>query len=29
MSFEIAKEYLKKYGLENNVMEFPVSSATV
>jgi len=29
MSFEIAKEYLKKYGLENSVMEFTVSSATV
>ena len=29
MSFERAKEYLKKYGLENRVKEFPVSSATV
>lgn len=29
MSFERAKEYLKEYGLENKVMEFPVSSATV
>lgn len=29
MSFELAKEYLKKYGLENNVLEFPISSATV
>ena len=29
MSFERAKEHLKKYGLENKVMEFPVSSATV
>ena len=29
MSFERAKEYLKQYGLENKVMEFPVSSATV
>ncbi len=29
MSFLKAKEYLKKYGLENKIMEFPVSSATV
>ncbi len=29
MSFQIAKEYLKHYGLEENIMEFPVSSATV
>lgn len=29
MSLIKAKEYLKKYGLENKVMEFPVSSATV
>ncbi len=29
MSFIKAKEYLKKYGLENRIMEFPVSSATV
>ena len=29
MSFERAKEYLKKYGLEDKVKEFPVSSATV
>ena len=29
MSFIKAKEYLEKYGLENKIMEFPVSSATV
>ena len=29
MSFEKAKEHLKKYGLEDRVKEFPVSSATV
>ena len=29
MSFIRAKEYLEKYGLQNNIMEFPVSSATV
>ena len=29
MSFIRAKEYLEKYGLENRIMEFPVSSATV
>ena len=29
MSLVRAKEYLKKYGLENRVMEFPVSLATV
>ena len=29
MSFIKAKEYLEKYGLENRIMEFPVSSATV
>lgn len=29
MSFELAKEHLKKYGLENNVLEFSISSATV
>lgn len=29
MSLVKAKEYLKKYGLENNIMEFSVSSATV
>ena len=29
MSFEKAKEYLKKYNLEQNTMEFKVSSATV
>ena len=29
MSFVKAKEYLKKYGLENKIMEFDVSSATV
>lgn len=29
MAIEKAREYLKKYGLENNVMEFDVSSATV
>lgn len=29
MSFEKAKEYLKKFGLEDRVMEFDVSSATV
>lgn len=29
MSFVKAKEYLKKYDLENRIMEFPVSSATV
>ena len=29
MSLVKAKEYLQKYGLENNIMEFDVSSATV
>ena len=29
MSFENAKEYLKRYNLDNNVMEFSTSSATV
>lgn len=29
MSLVKAKEHLKKYGLENKIMEFPVSSATV
>ncbi len=29
MSFVNAKEYLKKYGLEKNIMEFDISSATV
>ena len=29
MSLEKAKEYLKKYNLENNIMEFNTSSATV
>ena len=29
MSFEKAKKHLQKYGLENKIMEFPVSSATV
>lgn len=29
MSLERAKEYLSKYGLEDRIMEFPVSSATV
>ncbi len=29
MSFINAKNYLKKYGLENNIMEFEGSSATV
>lgn len=29
MSFLKAQEYLKKYGLENKIMEFDVSSATV
>lgn len=29
MSLEKAKEYLKEYGLDNKVMEFEVSSATV
>ena len=29
MSFIKAKEYIKKYGLEKNIMEFTVSSATV
>ena len=29
MSFEKARNYLKKYGLDNNVMEFSVSTATV
>jgi len=29
MSIEIAKEYLKKFGREKDVMEFQVSSATV
>ena len=29
MSLEKAREYLKKYGLEDKIMEFPVSSATV
>lgn len=29
MSFIKAKEYLQKFGLDNNVMEFTVSSATV
>lgn len=29
MSFERAKEYLKHYGLEERIMEFSVSSATV
>ncbi len=29
MSFVKAKEYLKKYGLENRIMEFAESSATV
>ena len=29
MAFEKAREYLKKYSLENYVMEFDVSSATV
>ncbi len=29
MSFKKAKEQLEKYGLEDRIMEFPVSSATV
>lgn len=29
MSIQKAREYLKNFGLENEVMEFPVSSATV
>lgn len=29
MSFIKAKEHLQKYGLNNRIMEFPVSSATV
>ena len=29
MSFEKAKAHLSKFGLENNIMEFDVSSATV
>ena len=29
MSLTKAKEHLKKYGLEDKIMEFPVSSATV
>ena len=29
MSFIKAKEYLKKYNLEDKIMEFDVSSATV
>lgn len=29
MSFVKAKEYLQKFGLENSIMEFDVSSATV
>ena len=29
MSLEKAKEYLKKYNLENNIMEFNTSSARV
>lgn len=29
MSLIKAKEHLKKYGLDNKIMEFPVSSATV
>ncbi len=29
MSLEKAKKHLQKYGLENKIMEFPVSSATV
>ncbi|MBQ9747231.1 MAG: YbaK/EbsC family protein [Clostridia bacterium] len=29
MAIEKAREYLKKYGMENEIMEFDVSSATV
>ncbi len=29
MSLERAKAYLKEYGLDNKIMEFEVSSATV
>ena len=29
MAFEKAKEHLKKFGLDDKVMEFDVSSATV
>ena len=29
MSLEKAREYKKKYGLEDKIMEFPVLSATV
>ena len=29
MSFEKAKQHLKKHGLENRIMEFDISSATV
>ena len=29
MSFNKAQKHLKKYHLEHNIMEFPVSSATV
>ena len=29
MSLEKAKNYLQKYGLENKIMEFSVSSETV
>ena len=29
MSIEKARDYLKQYGLENEIMEFDVSSATV
>lgn len=29
MSIEIAREHLKKYGVDNRIMEFEVSSATV
>ena len=29
MSIEIVREYFKEHGLENKIMEFDVSSATV
>lgn len=29
MSVQKVREYLKKYGMENRLREFPVSSATV
>lgn len=29
MSIELVRDYLKQYGIENRIQEFPVSSATV